>query len=443
MFEIWKEKWTDFIKSSYNTLVLLNEPKLECRSAFYIFFFACVWIAFGLAILTLSAVFPDYNFLYGMNPDNARYMLSALIQSLAAVVAIVVTLSLVAIQLSAQSYSSRVIDVYRKTPDIWIMTFIYATTIFFGLATIKIIGTNTLPSSGLFSLEFFIFIAYFLGFFAFICLIPYIWNTLALLNPSTVIKILAEDITEQKILEAVEKRETTLDENDPLLPIIDIITSSIMKYDHATVRSGANAIVIQTGEIINEENDKQISRHICSYLERLSILSLKREDQECSGVLLSSLAEIGKNAADNKLENATNSAVSSLSVIGVKAAKNNLKWTSHFAFKETAAIVEKTIQNKWDTTTQLLLIYLAIIGEKIAENKWKDMTEFTVITFAKIGNEAAKNNLNLPADESINILEKIGKIATKNGWEDIERKAKRKIHDIEVEKSESNQHMSA
>lgn len=50
--------------------------------------------------------------------DSARYMLSALIQSEAAIVALVVTLSLVAVQLAAQAYSARVIEVFRRTPDL-------------------------------------------------------------------------------------------------------------------------------------------------------------------------------------------------------------------------------------------------------------------------------------------------------------------------------------
>jgi len=46
--------------------------------------------------------------------DIARYLLSALVQSLAAIIAIVVTLTLVAVQLTASAYSPRVIDIFKK-----------------------------------------------------------------------------------------------------------------------------------------------------------------------------------------------------------------------------------------------------------------------------------------------------------------------------------------
>ncbi len=48
-------------------------------------------------------------------------MLSALVQGEAAIVALVMTLSLVAVQLAAQSYSARVIEVFKRAPDLWIL----------------------------------------------------------------------------------------------------------------------------------------------------------------------------------------------------------------------------------------------------------------------------------------------------------------------------------
>ncbi|MCD4820480.1 MAG: DUF2254 domain-containing protein [Methanococcoides sp.] len=424
VFEIMHKQWQDILK-------FLNEPKWPNRVSFYILFFACVSLAFILSIMLLSAFFPKYNFLHtGINPDNARYMLSALIQSLAAVVAIVITLSLVAIQLSAQSYSSRVIDVYRKTPDIWILISIYTTTIFLGLATIKIIGTNALPTNGLVSLEFSIFATYFLGFFCFICLIPYIWNTLALLNPSTVVQLLAEDITEDKIPKTEDEKRTTLDENNPLLPIIDIINGSMMKYDYATVRTGVNAIIIQTGEILNNENEKKISRHVCKHLEKVSILALKREDEESSSILLIGLTEIGISAADNELKGATSSVINSLSIIGEYAAKKNLKWTTHYTLEYIYLIIMKSIQNEWDWETSASLIYFNIIVEKVIENKWEGTTKFTINIFKIITEEATKNNLDFSLVTTTDILYQIQNKAKQNEWNSIAKETNREIEKL-------------
>ena len=60
-----------------------------------------------------------------LNPDSARYMLSALVQSEAAIFAIVVTLSLVAVQLAAASYSPRLIGLFQKTRYFWFFVILY------------------------------------------------------------------------------------------------------------------------------------------------------------------------------------------------------------------------------------------------------------------------------------------------------------------------------
>ncbi len=78
-----------------------------------------LYLSLGAAlILALHLVFSYFNFLH-TDVDSARYMLSALVQGEAAIVALVVTLSLVAVQLAAQSYSARVIEMFRRTPDLW------------------------------------------------------------------------------------------------------------------------------------------------------------------------------------------------------------------------------------------------------------------------------------------------------------------------------------
>ena len=89
-----------------------------------LYFIICV------VVITVShLIFSYFGFLH-TDVDSARYMLSALVQSEAAIIAIVVTLSLVGVQLAAQSYSVRVVEVFRKTPDLWILLLIYGVAIF-------------------------------------------------------------------------------------------------------------------------------------------------------------------------------------------------------------------------------------------------------------------------------------------------------------------------
>jgi uncharacterized membrane protein len=91
---------------------------------------------------------------------DAYYMLSALVQSEAAIVGIVITLSLIAIQFTASSYSPRVIKIFKRALDLWILTSLYISAIISDLATPKIVDESQITD-----FESCIALSYFLGNF--------------------------------------------------------------------------------------------------------------------------------------------------------------------------------------------------------------------------------------------------------------------------------------
>ncbi|VVB97642.1 Uncharacterised protein [uncultured archaeon] len=307
----------------------LNEPKWLNRLTLY--------FALGAVIIAaLNIVFSYLNFLH-TDVDSARYLLSALVQSEAAIVALVVTLSLVAVQLAAQSYSARVIEVFRRTPDLWILMGIYGIAIFYGLGVLKMIEN---PLVGRVSnLEWHIAFSYYLGVFAFAALVPYIWNTLNLLRPSTVINMLAERITTNKILAALKNEKTdgksyfisTIDiEKDPNLPIIDIVRSALMKYDYETVRYGLRAITTRTNsifekEILNEEQKEKLAKLFISHLIKVGKLAACKADEYSTIEVIYNLHVYGEMAAERKFEGVLHWAVFSLGELGKEAAKQKLE----------------------------------------------------------------------------------------------------------------------
>ncbi|MEZ5334488.1 MAG: hypothetical protein R2741_04220 [Methanolobus sp.] len=107
-----------------------DKPAWINRTLFYATILLSIALVFLSIIGIFKLLFSDFsilnNVIYTQNNatqlnnmgffDNERYLLSALVQSLAATIALVITLSLVAVQLAAQSYSARVIDVYKTEP---------------------------------------------------------------------------------------------------------------------------------------------------------------------------------------------------------------------------------------------------------------------------------------------------------------------------------------
>ncbi len=136
-----------------------------------------VYFSLGAAVIIASHIVFSYFGLLHTDVDSARYMLSSLVQSEAAIVALVVTLSLVAVQLAASSYSARVIEAFRRTPDLWILIGIYGVAMFYGLGVLKLIEKANPQVNSLSNLEGHIAFSYYLGIFAFVALVPYIWNS--------------------------------------------------------------------------------------------------------------------------------------------------------------------------------------------------------------------------------------------------------------------------
>lgn len=138
----------------YSIAHWLNEPKWRNRLTLYFLIFLLIYIIFNSIFSYLGLLHTDV--------DSVRYMLSALVQSEAAIVAIVITLSLVAVQLAASSYSARVIEVFKKTPDLWILIGIYGFAIFWGLGVVKLVERANPELNSLSNLENFISSSYFL-----------------------------------------------------------------------------------------------------------------------------------------------------------------------------------------------------------------------------------------------------------------------------------------
>ncbi len=297
----------------------LSESKPLNRLALY--------SSLGAAVIIIAHLaFSYFGFLH-TDVDSARYMLSALVQSEAAIVALVVTLSLVAVQLAASSYSARVIEVFRRTPDLWILMGIYGIAIFYGLGVLKMIENPPMGRGS--NLEGQIAFSYYLGVFAFVALVPYIWNTLNLLKPSTVINMLAERITKESILDAIDETQEKSDERDPILPIVDIIRGSMMKYDTEAVIHGLKAISacaddIFKNETFKEKEEEKISEHIFSHLAGVGKQAATREDSTSALKSITILKNCGEIAVKNKLEDATENAATGIQAIGEAAMEKKL-----------------------------------------------------------------------------------------------------------------------
>lgn len=232
-----------------------------------------------LCIIISLIVIPILLISFKILPNNtvdAFNIVNLIVQSEAAVIAIVITLSLVAVQLAASSYSTRLIDIFKESRSFWTIVTLYIFAILIGLVTL-ISESNNIDK---YVIQNFVLIDYYLAIVAFIALIPFIWITFNLLKPSTVISKLVQDITKEKMLAHISNEKNN---EDPMQPIIDIVQASLIKYDNNTAKEGLEAISTKINEINNNLDDNarnEIIKLTLIHFKRISNLAISQRDEE-------------------------------------------------------------------------------------------------------------------------------------------------------------------
>jgi len=357
------------------------------------------YIVFAVLFSSVGAGIFVYFDLAPTKPISALYMLSALVQSQAAIVAIVVSLTLIAVQLTASTYSPRVIRIFRDNPDMWLLLVLYGSSIFYGLLILKTIKNGDLSQIPLLgcSLESHIFSAYLLGIFSFMMLFRYMLSIMDLLTAENIINQLATEITKAKLLETLKLAKTsegverrTVD--DPIQPIVNIIHASIMKYDLETTRVGLKEATEQVIKIIVPDDEEKISGHFCKHLERVGRLAISREDEESTIEVIKNLANFGKSSAEKELEQATSKAVESLQVVERASAEKGL-----------------------EDATREIVVSLREVGRAAAEKGLEDAAWNAAEFLEAVGKDAMEKGLEVAKVEVTESLYALGQIFMDKG----------------------------
>lgn len=291
-----------------------------------------------LVTFVIAIIFALFNLIH-TNANSARYMLSALVQSQAAIVAIVVSLTLVAVQLTASAYSPRVVRIFLKNPDMWLLLLFYGFSIFLGLFVLKMI-----PEAGDLSqimilsrsLEAYITYVYALGISTFVILCLYMGNIINLLEPANIINRLAMEITKDNLVPTkikIPSGKSLEPKEDPVQPIMDIVHGSITKWDTVTATVGVNAITERLKEIINSDHETEITSLFVRKIRGIWRHSLNQNGEDLTEVILINLKDFWKSALSKELWRATNRIVIFSGEVGEAAAKKRQEEATRFAIE--------------------------------------------------------------------------------------------------------------
>lgn len=232
--------------------------------------------------------------LFGGSIDSARYLLSALAQTQGAIIAIVISLTIVAVQVSSQAYSLRVTDLLLKYEFFWFMLFLYGLSIIYDVTLLNRINSDNIGSLGS---E--VNISIFISAIVLWALFPYSKKTLERLRPQTIIRILAKHIlASNKGIFDANRRET-------ILPLFDITKKAIRADDIATARDG----VKKTEEVccaifaeqLSEEEETATAVYFSKQYERTAKIAFIQNDIDSVGEISRSLEVIADNITGEEL----------------------------------------------------------------------------------------------------------------------------------------------
>ena len=331
-------------------------------------------------ILSSNAIF-YYFYVASTEGNSARYFLSALIQSEAAILAIIITLSLVSVQLASSSYSIRVMDLFIKMPIFWTVLAVYIIGIIYGLGILKSIDSigyeTQIPNYNAAYLEFHLTASYFLGILALLLLVWYIWRILNLLRSRSLIETLGKSITKRNILSIKRKG----DEQDFVQQIIDIMTISSQKFDYETALYGLRIIRDRTIDIITNndmtsEEVYRISSHSCEHIFRFYTLALEgRIDFPSLDLIAGSVGEIGVKLMDLNFTKAINRIMEIQYYFVINSFKKGLRIVEMSAMPYFMVIAKKSIDRNMDDSALVAGNYIKDIGINARSYGFNDIIE--------------------------------------------------------------------
>lgn len=343
--------------------------------------------SFIIAAFLCAFVFATYLNPNHTNEESARLLLSALIQSEATIIALVITLTLVAVQLTASSYTPRVANIFASSPHMYLLLGIYIVSIAYSAILLQLVtGIGGIVPA---HMEFWISGAYWLTIFLGFALIPYIFYVLESFRPEMFIQRMSGHVTKATILQQ--------EKNDFLNLIFDVTHNSIMKYDTATIRSGLNLVTIQMNNQVSEKNtlgeNSEIVTIYGAHLERCARQAIDLHDEEMLSILLDQFESIGTHCARNKFDNPTLQIITIISDVEKLIDVKNIPGSLNRVRELIRSIGKISIENKFLETPGRIMFCQDTIAKhaidkitpqdkyslysEILENSVDSLTEFT------------------------------------------------------------------
>ena len=302
----------------------------------YIISFILPLIVAGVLLVGL----PHIGLVAEINADSAKSTLSTIIQSQVSIIAIVIAISLVAIELSITKYGKEVFEIFKQHPAMWLLLVSYILSILLNTVLLLSIFQTT---DGIITAEIKVFSIYYsisLFFMLVIILLPHFRTTMNQLHTDRVFLGLIEHI----------KVSNLKPQDDPFQAIFSIIYSAIEKNDFQTMSDLMTGCKNKYIEIMNAEsrslNKQYISFRFFDDIQRTTFIPLAKNETKFVFEILTRTKEICDNSLERNERISFNDGIQIMGKIGANSL--NLTYKQN-AYDSLSALTEYYDKSKTNT----------------------------------------------------------------------------------------------
>jgi len=323
--------------------------------------------------------------------DSARSFISTSNQIQATILAIVVSLTLLAVEMTASKYSPRVVEIFKRNASLWIFLFSYSLSIAIGSVFLTTIDNPEFPITTTGGTLFLLA----LGIFLILMLIPYVMSTLEFLNTERIVKSLADLIDTKTICPQV----------DPFQSVFDVIYGAIKINDFTTMSTGLRCTEKRLKEIMaNAPRDRQDDYVLSRFfddIKRCGFLLIEKKENKYAFEIIDLLRTINEWAFKEQNTLVLHRSCPTIEEIAVKACEYGM-----------VSVIDHSL-----TTLNEIAESVESIGGLTQDNevtrKWRCTLFSSVGSISCIGKASVRYDLDISSQKAIEILDSLGRYAIK------------------------------
>ena len=426
----------------------MNRSKLDNRERIVMPSIICFFSVLILLCYIEKLPFPlEIN-----DPDTAkRIFVGVGFEGLSSIFAIVISLSLMAVQLASQQYTHRIMDIHIKSLTFWSVIVIYLGSMLYNVFMLGLLDLGKpVPEDSIIYVE----ISMLLTSLSLFILIPYFYFTIYRLRPESVISNLLAKIDEDylnSIKRYFKEEEPRIPgKADKMLPITDVIEKSISSGDHETARFGIDEIYGCYMSHVKKENEGYVSRYfLAKHIRGIGREAIIEKDDDSMVQVLKIFGEVGTRAIHENLNVSARMSVESIDIIGSNVLKDYDVATEQM-IKSLQDILEAVIKSgneeEKEILKQIFTLYRNLSDELFNLEKDK-LIKYLLNSFSEprvfmkkpqaLIEEMVKNKRYETIDNTVKLLERISVNAANRGLRDPLDQSISTLHEIGISSAEN------